>query len=92
MIARTHILSLMGLGIVVGFFGLSLGTLLPVFAENFGGGALIYSRFLFAMGIGGVIATFMLAFFSSSKSLKRSINLFRKNTENSLSSYGIDRE
>ena len=67
MIARTHILSLMGLGIVVGFFGLSLGTLLPVFAENFGGGALIYSRFLFAMGIGGVIATFMLAFFSSSK-------------------------
>ena len=67
MIARTDILSLMGLGIVVGFFGLSLGTLLPVFAENFGEGALIYSRFLFAMGIGGVMATFMLAFFSSNK-------------------------
>ena len=67
MTARAEILSLMGLGIVVGFFGLSLGTLLPVFAENFGGGALIYSRFLFAMGIGGVVATFMLAFFSSGK-------------------------
>jgi len=67
MTARAEILSLMGLGIVVGFFGLSLGTLLPVFAENFGGGALIYSRFLFAMGIGGVMATFMLAFFSSGK-------------------------
>ena len=65
------ILSLVALGVIVGLFGSSLGTLLPIFAELLGEGVETYSNLLLSMGIGGFAVTVALAFWGRMKDSAR---------------------
>ena len=64
----TTIMSLVALGILVGLFGSSFATLLPVFADTvLGGGVETYSDLLLAGGIGGLSGTLLLILFGRLK-------------------------
>ena len=63
------ILSLIGIGVIAGIFGMSFGTLLPIFASQIlGGGVERYSYLLLSLGIGGVVGTLALVFLGNLKS------------------------
>ena len=64
-------MSLVALGVIVGLFGSSLGTLLPIFAELLGEGVETYSNLLLSMGIGGFAVTVALAFWGRMKDSAR---------------------
>ena len=65
---NTTIMSLVALGILVGLFGSSFATLLPVFADTvLGGGVETYSDLLLAGGIGGLSGTLLLILFGRLK-------------------------
>ena len=62
------VISLIGLGMVAGLFGMSFGTLLPVFADEIlHGGVGSYSLLLMGGGIGGLVGTGFLALFGNLK-------------------------
>ena len=67
---RTHtmILSVLGIGVIGGVFGMSFETLLPVFADRFlSGGVGTYGWLLLAIGLGGLAGTATLAWIGSQK-------------------------
>ena len=62
------VLSLIGIGVVAGLFGMSFSTLLPVFADKIlEGGVEGYSYLLLGSGVGGLAGTALLAFFGNMK-------------------------
>lgn len=66
-------LSLVGISVVAGTFGMSFGTLTPVVADEvLNGGVEAYGMLLLGAGIGGLIGTLFLAMFGD---LKNSSNL-----------------
>ena len=65
---NTAIISLVALGILVGLFGSSFGTLMPVFADTvLGGGVETYGDLLLAGGVGGLTGTILLILFGRLK-------------------------
>lgn len=67
---RRHriIMSLIGIAVVAGLFGMAFGTLLPVFADKVLGGEVgSYSVLLLGMGIGGLSGSVLLAYFGNLK-------------------------
>jgi len=71
---RRHriITSMIGIAVVAGLFGMSFGTLLPVFADKVLGGEVeSYGALLLGMGIGGLTGSVLLAFFGNLKNSPR---------------------
>ena len=66
--AHRAVVSLIAIGVVAGIFGMSFGTLLPIFADQILDGDLqTYSFLLLSMGVGGLVGTVALALFGNLK-------------------------
>ena len=66
---RRSVLSLVGISVVAGLFGMSFGTLMPVVADEIlGGGVEAYGVLLLGGGAGGLVGTLLLALFGDLKS------------------------
>ena len=66
--AHRAVVSLIAIGVVAGVFGMSFGTLLPIFAgEILDGDVQTYSFLLLSMGVGGLVGTVALALFGNLK-------------------------
>ena len=75
---RNHraIASLILIGIIGGLFGMSFETLLPIFADEIlGGDVNTYSSLLLSTGVGGLIATVLIAWQSSLKNSMKFLTL-----------------
>ena len=65
------IVSLIAMGVVVGIFGMSFATLLPVFADQvLEGGVDSYSFLLLSIGVGGLAGTVILAWLGNLRNQK----------------------
>ena len=70
--ARRVVWSLIGIGVVAGLFGMSFGTLMPVFADQvLDAGLEGYGYLLLGSGAGGLAGTVFLAFLGSLKNSSR---------------------
>lgn len=70
------ITSLIVIGIIGGLFGMSFETLLPIFADEiFGGSVNTYSGLLLSAGLGGLLATVLIAWQSSLKNSMKFLTL-----------------
>ena len=70
---RRFVLSLIGIGVVAGLFGMSFGTLMPIVADEIlDGGIEAYGMLLLGGGVGGLVGTLFLALFGD---LRNSSNL-----------------
>ena len=66
---RRSVLSLVGISVAAGLFGMSFGTLMPVVADEIlDGGVEAYGVLLLGGGVGGLVGTLLLALFGDLKS------------------------